>query len=108
MGFFELLKGYDDDLAFLFSMALNSQTKDSATTVVRGLIISLSAKIITKVTTLPIGIKWRREDKSNSVTAEKNCFIANENPIEDKNGARREAYLIIGCGCPPYSKLHIL
>ena len=70
-------------------MALNSQ--DSATTVVRGLVISLNPKIINRVTTLPLGIKWSKEDKSTSVIAKNNFFTANENPIEEKNGFRRES-----------------
>lgn len=57
IGFLELLKGYDDDLAFEFVVALNSQTEDSATIVVRGLVISLNLEIISIVTTLPLGIK---------------------------------------------------
>jgi len=91
VGFFELLKGYDDDLAFEFSMDLNSQIEDSATNTVRGLAISLSPKIISRVTTLPLGIKWSREDKSKSATTKNSFFTANENPIEYKNGARRES-----------------
>lgn len=91
VGFFELLKGYDDDLSLEFSMALNSQTKDNSTVVVRGLAMSLNPIIISKVRTLPIGIKWSREDKSTSITTQMNFFTANENPVEDKNGVRRES-----------------
>jgi len=91
LGFFELLKRYDDDFSFEFSMAMNSQTCDNSTTVVRGLVISLSPKLISRVTTLPLGIKWNKEDKATSVTAKKNLFTSNEKPIEDKNGFRRES-----------------
>jgi len=57
------LKGHDDGIAFEFSMALNSQTEVSSTTMVRGLAISLSSELSIKVTTLPLGIKWGRENK---------------------------------------------
>lgn len=50
-----LLKGYDDDLAFEFSMELNSQIEDSATTILRVFSISLNPEIISRVTTLPLG-----------------------------------------------------
>lgn len=90
LGLFELLKGYDDDIAYEFSMALNSQTEFSATTVVRGLVISLIPKLISRVETLPLGIKWGREYKTTNSNAKNNFFIANENTIEDKNGVRRE------------------
>jgi len=35
---------------------------------VMGLDISLSPEVISKVTTLPLGVKWCREDKTTSVT----------------------------------------
>lgn len=90
LGFFELLNGYDDDITFEFSMALISHIKVSATTVVRGLAISLSPELISKGTTLPLGIKWGEEDKTTSATTKKNFFTTNEKNIEEKNGFRRE------------------
>lgn len=90
LGFFKLLKGYDDDLAIEFSMALNSQTEDNSTTIVRGLVISFNLKIVSTITTLPLGLKWRREDKATSVVGKNNFLISKENPIEDKNGLRIE------------------
>jgi len=60
LGFFELLKGYDDDITYEFSMALKSHTRVSATIVVRGLAISIIHNLIIRVTTLPVGIQWRR------------------------------------------------
>jgi len=56
LGFFKMLKGYDDDLSHEFSMALHSQEEDSATTVVRGLAISLILETINRVTILLLGI----------------------------------------------------
>lgn len=40
LGFLELLKRYNDDITQEFSMALHPQGEDSATTIVRGLVIS--------------------------------------------------------------------
>ena len=42
MSFFEQLKGHDYDITEEFDMVLHSQGEDSATTIVRGLAISLS------------------------------------------------------------------
>jgi len=64
-------------------MALHPQGEDSATTIVRGLDISLNPKTISRVTTLPLEFLWRKEEKEVSVTAKKNFFIERENPIED-------------------------
>jgi len=50
VGFFEQLKGYDNDIV------LHSQEEDSVTTIVRGLAIYLSPEAISRVTTLPLGI----------------------------------------------------
>ena len=72
-------------------MALNSQIGVSATTMVRGLAISISSELISKVTTLPLGIQWRIEDNTNSVITKKNFITADEKHIEDKNGVRRES-----------------
>lgn len=73
--FFELLKGYDDDITHEFSMALHPQWEDSATTVVRGLDISLSLETICIVTTLPLGVLWSKDEKAVCVTARRNFFI---------------------------------
>lgn len=56
MGFFEQLKGYDDDITQEFSMELQSQGEYSDTTIFRGFIMSLSPKTISRVTTLPLDI----------------------------------------------------
>ena len=91
LGFFELLKGYDDEVSFDFSMALNSQSDVNPTTVIRGLVITISPEVINRVTTLPLGIKWNREDRVNSATSKKNLFRSRERHVKDKNGVRRES-----------------
>lgn len=91
MGFFELLRGYDDDIAHEFSMALNPQARTSSTTMVRGLSITINPEVINRLTTLPQGVQWRREDKASSTFSKKKFFLNDEKPIEDKNGVRRES-----------------
>ena len=91
LGFFEMLKGYDDDLSHELSMALHSHEENSATTIVRGLAISLSPETINRVTTLPLGIRWSKEDKQVSVATGKNFFLSKEKHVEEKNGVRRES-----------------
>lgn len=91
LGFLELLSGYDDDIAHEFAMALNPHSRTSATTMVRGLFITINPKVIKKVTTHPQGVQWRREDKASNTFAKKNFFLNDEEPIEDKNGVRRKS-----------------
>lgn len=72
-GLFELLSRYDDDVAQELSMALNPQARTSATIVVRGLSIIINPEVISRTTTLPQGVQWRKEDKVR-ITFAKNFF----------------------------------
>jgi len=91
MGLFELLRGYDDDLAREFAMSLIPLTRASATVVVRGFSVTITPKSISRITTLPLGLQWRKEDKTNNTIAQKGFFLEGEEPIEEKNGVRRES-----------------
>ena len=62
-------------------MVLNSQAKTSATTVVRGLSITITPEVINRITTLPERMPWRKEDKVSSTFAKKNFFLRDEEPI---------------------------
>lgn len=55
--------GYDDDLTQEFAMTLHSQEEYSTTNVIRVLAIFLSLEIIIRMTTLPLGVRWIKEDK---------------------------------------------
>ena len=66
MGFFEKFKGYDDEVAQEFAHSLNPHNKIHGTVIVRGITIDLTPKLISRVTTLPLGIPWRKEDKVDS------------------------------------------
>lgn len=74
LGFFELFIGYDDDVAQEFSMALNPQARTYATIVVRGLSITISHEVISRITTFPQGVQWRKKDKARN-TFSKNFFF---------------------------------
>lgn len=62
-------------------MALHSQADVSATTVVRGLAITITPELIRRITTLPLGIKLNREDRVTSSTTKKNVSLAKERHI---------------------------
>ena len=66
MGFFEKFRGYDDDVAQEFALSLTPHNLIHATIVIKGLIIDLTPELISRVTTLPLGIPWRKEDKVDS------------------------------------------
>jgi len=73
---------------------------------VRGFSITINPEVINKVTTLPKQVQWRREDKASKTCVNKNFFLSDEEPIENKNGVRTESlpypwdevsYLILKC-----------
>lgn len=66
MGYFEKLRGYDNEVARDFSLSLIPLTRVHATIVVRGLAIELTPELISSITTLPLGVRWRKEDKGDS------------------------------------------
>jgi len=91
MGFFVKLRGYDDEVAKDFSLSLIPLTRNHATVVVRDLSIELTTELISRTTTFPLGVPWRKEDKRNSQTAKKKFFLEGEEAMEDKNGVRIES-----------------
>ena len=60
MAFFKKIRGYDDEVTQEFSLSLTTLTRIHATIVIRGLTIDLTPEFINIVTTLPLGIPWRK------------------------------------------------
>lgn len=56
MGYFELLRGYDDDVAREFVISLIPLARVSATAVVRDLSVTITPENIIRITTLPLGL----------------------------------------------------
>ena len=91
MGFFKKFTGYDDKVAQESAHSLTPHNTIHATVIVRGINIDLTPKLISRVTTLSLGIPWRKEDKVNSQMAKMKFFLEDEEPTEDKNGVRRDS-----------------
>ena len=87
LGFFDLLKGFDEDLAQEFAVVVQSHSEERSTTMVRGLSITLSPELISVVITFPLGVKWVKERMPRNV-AKKIFFMLVEECIEDNNGVR--------------------
>ena len=66
MEFFKKLRGYDDEVDQYFSLSLIPLTKFHAHVMVRGLSIELTPELISRVTTLSLGVRWRKKDKGDS------------------------------------------
>jgi len=56
LGLFELLRGYDDDVAREFAMSLTPQARVSVTSVVSRLSVTITLESISRITTLSLGL----------------------------------------------------
>jgi len=61
---------------------------------VRVLSIKINRELISMVTTLPLGIQWRKVDKAGSTFFKKNFFLNDEQLIETKMGLEGKAFPI--------------
>ena len=89
MNFFEKFRGFDDEIAQEFALSLVLHTRTHATVTIRGISIEITPKFISKVTTLPIGLPWSKDEKLIGQATKKKFFQDIETPVEDKNGIRR-------------------
>lgn len=91
LGLFELIKGFNKDIARQFTVALQSHSEERVNIVVIGLAITPSPELIRRITTFPLGVKWIKEDRMPSTATKKISFLLREDFIENKNGVRRES-----------------
>jgi len=89
MNFFEKFQGFDEEIAQEFALSLVPRTRPHATITLRGLFMETTPKFISRVTTLPLGLPWSKDEKPIGQAVKKNFFQNNETPSEDKNGIRR-------------------
>jgi len=93
MNFFEKFIGFDDEISHKFSLSLVPHTITHATITIRGLSIEITSEFISRITTLPLGLPWSKDEKIIGHAAKRKFFQDNETPIEDKNGIRRASVL---------------
>lgn len=63
MSFFERMRGYDDEVARDFSLSLIPLTRTHPTTMVKGLSVAITPEVKRIITTLPLELPWRKQDK---------------------------------------------
>ena len=86
---FDRIQGYHEEVTEEFLMSLRPHSKTHATVSFRGLTLELTHAFISRITGLPLGLPWSKEEKSLGKVAKKTFFLPDENPVEDKNGVRR-------------------
>jgi len=88
MNFFQKFRGFDEEIAKAFAHSLVPHTKTHAIVTFRGISMEITPEFISRVTTLPLGLPWSKDEKPIGQAAKKNFFQNNETPVEDKNGIR--------------------
>ena len=88
MTFFEKFRGSNEEISQEFSLSLVPHSRTHATVTFRGISIKITVEFISRVTTLPLGLPWRKYEKPIGQAAKKKFFQNNEHPVEDKNGIR--------------------
>jgi len=58
--------------------------------------LELTPDFISSITGFPLGLLWSKEEKALGQVAKKTFFQPGEDPVEDKNGVRGQAYLLHG------------
>jgi len=89
MSFCDKLQGYDDEVAEEFLRTLQPKSKTLVVVNFMGLTIKLTPQFISRVTNLPMGVPWDKEERKLGQKAKKEFFLPEEQFSEDKNGVRR-------------------
>lgn len=90
------MRGYNDEVARDIPLSLIPLTRTHATTVVKGLSIEITPEVIGIITTLPLGLSWRKEDKGNNTLGKKKFFLEGEEAMEEKMGSEEKAFHTLG------------
>jgi len=89
MPLFERIHGYDEEVIEEFLMSLRPHSKTHATISFSGLTIELTPEFINRITGLPLGLPWSKEEKPLGQVAKNKFFQPDEHPVEGKNGVIR-------------------
>ena len=101
MPFCDKLQGYDEEVAEEFLQALRPKSKVLATVNFKGLSLKITPQSISRITELPMGLPWDKEERKLSQQAKKEFFPPEEEFTEDKNGVRRTSLL------PPWNEVSL-
>lgn len=93
MTIFEKFQGFDEEVTQEFAHSLVPHSRTHATISFICLSMEITLEFINRVTTLPLGLPWSKDEKPIGQATKKNFFQNNEHPIEDKSGIRRTSIL---------------
>ena len=101
MSFCDKLQGYDEEMVEEFLQALRPKSKVLATVNFRGLSLTITPQSISRITELPMGLPWDKEERKLNQQAKKEFFPPEVSFTEDKNGVRRTSLL------PPWNEVSL-
>lgn len=89
MSFCDKIQGHDDEIMEEVLMYLELESKTQAIVNFRCLTLEVTLELISRVTSLPLGLPWNKEERSLGQAPKKAFFLPEEHPIEDKYRVRR-------------------
>ena len=63
MNLFGKFQGFYEEISQEFSLSLVPHTRTQATVTIRGLSMEITLELISRVTTLPLGLPWSKDEK---------------------------------------------
>jgi hypothetical protein len=88
--YFDRLRGYDDEISMEFSLNFQNIRGKEYIIIVRGLEIHVDEATINRVSCLPMDFPWDKDERQEASDDKNLFFLSYEEPIEDKNGVKRE------------------
>lgn len=89
MIFCDRIQGHHDEVTKELLMSLQPKSKALATENFKGFTLKLTPQYISRVTNLPLGIPWSKEERVLGQKAKKEFFLLEEQFSKDKNGVYR-------------------
>ena len=74
ISFFDRIQGYDEEVTEEILMSLRPHLKTHATISFKGLTLELTPNLISRITSFPLGLPWRKEEKSLGQVSKKTFF----------------------------------
>jgi hypothetical protein len=90
LGYFERIKGYDDEVAIEFDKNCQNIQEQEYVTKVRRLVIRINETSIRRVSSLPLALPRDKEEMKEAINSNKAFFLPNKKPHEDTNGVKME------------------
>jgi len=83
LGYFERLRGFDDEVSIEFAQNFQNTKEQEYMTTIRGLTITIHEASISRVSSLTLGIPWDKEERQEAINVKRAFSLQNEKLDED-------------------------